>query len=508
MFKRLLLLAITLQSFSLIAQNFNRPVPPGVFPYDFIEYKSGLDGYILMTPMQIFKRMGHPEHIPAKPLLIDKFGFIAWYMEPHVSAGHFTYFPNVQKFGYETQNAPGETYYKILNQQFQIIDSFTNSPGNYSDAHEFMILKNGNYLISGARDSIADLSSYYFDGIQGSDSTRMIGYVIEEFDAQHNLVFYWNSNNHVDPGESYIANYGGYEPSGFDYCHGNAMEEDDDGNFLISFRHTNSIYKIDKATGNIIWILGGKANHFTFINDDGFSGQHDVRRLSNGNISLYDNGNMASGVKASRAIEYKLDTVNMTATKVWEYKYTPPFYAFAMGSFRTTTNGNRILNYGFNFRPDPSVTIIDDQDELIADIFLADSVMNYRAFMHELSFTLPRPEITCSFDNGTQILTAPAGFNKYVWSTGETTASISVTSPGVYQMWVNYGVGMLGSLPVVISTLGEGCTTVGIPESTTAEKEIDYIFDLLGRRISKPVDGQLYIIQYNDGSTSKIIWKH
>ena len=63
---RLLLLAITLQSLTLFAQNFNRPVPPGVFPYEFREYSNGFNGFLLLTPFHIVKRQGHPEHVPAE----------------------------------------------------------------------------------------------------------------------------------------------------------------------------------------------------------------------------------------------------------------------------------------------------------------------------------------------------------------------------------------------------------------------------------------------------------
>lgn len=41
----------------------------------------------------------------------------------------------------------------------------------------------------------------------------------------------------------------------------------------------------------MIWILGGRRNQFVFTNDLRFSRQHDIRRLANGNITLFDNGN-------------------------------------------------------------------------------------------------------------------------------------------------------------------------------------------------------------------------
>ena len=51
--------------------------------------------------------------------------------------------------------------------------------------------------------------------------------------------------------------------------------------------------KIDKSSGKVIWNLGGKKNEFEFINDEmKFSHQHSIRKLENGNIILFDNGNL------------------------------------------------------------------------------------------------------------------------------------------------------------------------------------------------------------------------
>jgi len=81
-------------------------------------------------------------------------------------------------------------------------------------------------------------------------------------------------------------------------------------------KNLDEITKVDHNTGNIIWRLGGKNNQFTFANDNlGFSRQHDIRRFSNGDISLFDNGEYHP-VQVSSAVEYKLDEVNKSANLV------------------------------------------------------------------------------------------------------------------------------------------------------------------------------------------------
>ena len=43
----------------------------------------------------------------------------------------------------------------------------------------------------------------------------------------------------------------------YDYFHINSIDVDSDGNLLVSARNTWAIYKIDRATGEVIWRLGG-----------------------------------------------------------------------------------------------------------------------------------------------------------------------------------------------------------------------------------------------------------
>jgi hypothetical protein len=66
-----------------------------------------------------------------------------------------------------------------------------------------------------------------------------------------------------------------------DYVHGNSIEEDTDGNIIISCRHLDQVNKINVGTGEFMWRLGGIKNEFTFINDpEPFTYQHDARRIA------------------------------------------------------------------------------------------------------------------------------------------------------------------------------------------------------------------------------------
>ena len=43
---------------------------------------------------------------------------------------------------------------------------------------------------------------------------------------------------------------------------------------MCSFRNIDSILKIERGTGKILWILGGKGDHFGLTEEQKFSRQH------------------------------------------------------------------------------------------------------------------------------------------------------------------------------------------------------------------------------------------
>ena len=120
----------------------------------------------------------------------------------------------------------------------------------------------------------------------GDTDATVIGLIVQELDENKNVVFQWRSWDHFEITD---ATYNiDLTESIIDYVHGNAIEMNDDGILLISSRHMDEVTKIDRQTGDIIWRCGGEHcenNEFTFLNDAiGFSHQHDLRRLPNGNL--------------------------------------------------------------------------------------------------------------------------------------------------------------------------------------------------------------------------------
>jgi hypothetical protein len=492
------------------SQSINRPFPEGNGqPYEFYSYNTNNKGFYLCSPFFLPIGNFNPADIFSNLYIIDNNGYIFWYQQLNQQiAVDFKYNNLSNNFSYSLSSLIPSSQAKFieLTNTFNISDTIL--PVNaLTDNHDYMRIKNKGYLLSARKDSIMDLSPFSFGGVQGKINSNLIGYVVQELDSNKNLVFEWNSNDYIHPTEmndGYANQYA--DSANFDYAHGNSIDKDSLGFYYVSLRHTNCIYKID-SNGSIVWRLGGKLSDFVFTNDSGFSGQHDARILPNGNISLYDNTN-TSTIKKSRGVEYLLDTSSWTATRVKETIYTDSVYARAMGGYQVKKNGDRILNYGLLYRPSPSILHYDSNNTLISEFYLLDTVVSYRTFFYdsnELSFLPQQPEIDC-YDTTilAKKLIAPGGYSSYKWSNGDTTKSIVVYQSGEYQVWVNYGEGMLGSKPITID-INSSCGSVGIEQISFYEDEVITIYNVLGEKISKPIPNQINIYQYKSGRIKKVI---
>ena len=142
----------------------------------------------------------------------------------------------------------------------------------------------------------------------------------------------------------------GFEDAAENLFGGGAVLEDGfvltpDGGMRVSVRTESPLGEwvthVDAHNGDVLWRFGrnAKRNEFTIYGDSrGFSHQHDARRLPNGRLLLYDNGNCLNP-RYARAMEYTLDEENLAATLVWQYwhwpllarRRRPPFQASRSG---------------------------------------------------------------------------------------------------------------------------------------------------------------------------------
>jgi hypothetical protein len=165
----------------------------------------------------------------------------------------------------------------------------------------------------------------------------------------------------------WVGNQNQYAGEAEDWTHTNSLDVLPNGDILVSNRHLNQIIAIKPDFSGIDWKLGGTGSDFTFPNpSDQFYHQHYVNMLPNGDILLFDNGNLRpadQGGQYSRAEELKLDFSTMQATKVWGYRNVPDIFSSAVGSVVRMSNGNTVVDFGIDpVNEDPSIFTVAEAD--------------------------------------------------------------------------------------------------------------------------------------------------
>jgi hypothetical protein len=191
---------------------------------------------------------------------------------------HLCFFQGVQTGEY------ARGFGTILDKHYQTVKNIQTSGG--SDMHEFRLIEDGRRTLLTKYES----RQYDLTGFNVSDGLGWISdNIFREIDLDTNaILFEWHSTNHILPGNGSIDpisslryNLTGYSKrKPYDYFHINSVDKNKDGDYLISSRHTNSIYKVSGTDGRILWRLtNSHHSHFELLN---FSiwGQHDARWIS------------------------------------------------------------------------------------------------------------------------------------------------------------------------------------------------------------------------------------
>ncbi|MBS1492443.1 MAG: aryl-sulfate sulfotransferase [Bacteroidetes bacterium] len=334
-------------------------------------------GYIYLSNFSIFGTANTPYL-----MILENSGKPVFYREMPSNCLDFKKQPDGNMTYYDSRAAK----FIEMNSNYEIIDSFYCGNGYSTDLHELRLVDNSNHILLMSYDpQLVDMRNF----IAGGDSAAIVtGLVIQELDRARNVIFQWRSWDNFEITDAVYENLYAHQ---IDYVHGNAIELDNDGNIIISSRHQEELTKINRSNGEIMWRFGGRHNQFTFLNDSiKFSYQHAVRRLANGNISIFDNGNYrftrdptgepnadSDPTFFSRAAEYQLDETRHTAKLVWQYINNRSTYGYAMGYTQRLANGNTIIGWG---AANPTVTEVNANREKVFELTLPDGICSYRAY--------------------------------------------------------------------------------------------------------------------------------
>ncbi len=144
----------------------------------------------------------------------------------------------------------------------------------------------------------------------------------------------------------------------FGWSHANALDYlPEEDAYVVGFRHLNALVKVDRASGETLWVLGGDYSDFTLAGGSWFTNQHQVDLTEHG-LLVFDNGSTDDGV--SRAVEYRVDEETREVEQIWTYVASPPFYNALLGDVQRLGDDSLVV-WSARGRAD----LVDEEGEVL-----------------------------------------------------------------------------------------------------------------------------------------------
>ena len=314
---------------------------------------------------------------PLGPHIYDSEGELVW-------SGAGLMNENVMDF--RVSNVKGEDMLTLLfkgtafliDDRYEIREKLEISEPWRADEHDFYFLDNGRRVLvfqKEERNATLDQSREV-----GFDGNCVVTYEqFQELDTETwQPVFYWDSMDHVPLIESTQENsFIEDRCAGWDYLysvplpysalllpsslltgdgdsHANSIDKTLDGDYLVSGRHTDTIYKVSGKDGHIIWRLGGKMSDFG-QGDWTFSRQHNARihdqNATHLVLSILDNASandrQKPTYKSSRGLLLAVDEESMTVTILNQIDHPDGEgnYAPQRGNYQRLPDGNIFIGW-------------------------------------------------------------------------------------------------------------------------------------------------------------------
>jgi len=168
--------------------------------------------------------------------------------------------------------------------------------------HEIKRMPDGNIAILHGVTKVFDLTT-----IGGEANTTIYGDGITIVTPQMEKVWTWDCFTELDPLED---DYLDAVTRKNDLIHANSISWDEKGNIYFTSNYLNELWKIDRATGKVLYRVGDYGN-ITLPENGHASGLHAAEPQAEDLVLCLDNG---SDKGISRAIMYKIDTVAKSAS--------------------------------------------------------------------------------------------------------------------------------------------------------------------------------------------------
>lgn len=234
----------------------------------------------------------------------------------------------------------------IMDKNYQVVDtvnSLVDYYGHPLESHQFDILDHNHYLTS----AYVGKKVTNIPGMEGQE-VYVVAAVVQEI-KDGSVVFEWDSTDHT---ELYAYSQKTLTDDGslIDYCHFNSAAIDPgDENFVMSFRQLSSIIKVDRSSGDVIWIWSGRDMDdgiATDTTDDKyrFLRQHDIKFTDDYTFTFFNNNSNSGKVAASMKAkitesggEYYIESLE---------RYDGDYYSTSMGSVQEISDKHYVTCWG------------------------------------------------------------------------------------------------------------------------------------------------------------------
>ncbi len=283
----------------------------------------------------------------------------------------------------------------IADASYRVIERVRMSAPYRMDLHEFRLTSRGTALAIAYHTTRRDLRS-----VGGARNGRIIDCVVQEIDvASGKALFTWHSLGSIGLAESY-RDVPRSATTAWDYFHANSVDVDADRNLIVSARYTNSVTKISRRTGRVIWRLGGKRSDFKMAPGTRVHLAHDAEWVD-GKLRIFDNSEKSIRDR-SRVVVLDVDAKRRRVTLERDVRHPQSVLAATQGNAETVGGDDLFVGWGSQgrwseFGPDGTLRY----DAELADGY--DSYRVYRFAWHGRPATVPDVAARSQADGNTAV---------------------------------------------------------------------------------------------------------
>ena len=271
-------------------------------------------------------------------LVVDNTGRVVWYRVLSGPTLNFQPQSSGRWVTHPVTAAPGDLRaWHEFDALGNVTRTFGCAHGLKSRFHDLITEDDGSYWVLCDETRAMDLSA------DGGDAAAQVTATVVQHVLSDGVTtsFEWNAFDHFLIADLELALRTG--PS-VNFTHANALDFDDAGHLLLSFRSLSELTSIDTVTGAVQWRMGGRANQFAFGDaPTPFMRQHGLRHVAPGVLQVLDNLGQQDG---SRVEVYTYSASNHTASRVGAMAPAPAVTAVLGGATQRLAGGRILAAYG------------------------------------------------------------------------------------------------------------------------------------------------------------------